>query len=543
MEEIRSATTAGDAFAFIDKTKRDFAPCEVQKGRKPLQEMLLDGVFDKVNLVYIPLKRLRPGHAWKIQTHGLTLAQATHDLKVRVRLGRWHGIDVSDLFEIDEMQIHEVATRMADISNDLRAKNSYLASIPGFDSVIRFTGIPSADVKNVARWFRRALTKHARQLSNYFSLLMSDIGRNASPIVSHWVLDSRERQIQRQTEYANTHQFVTTAASGVQISVKFSDPESDAWRRASKNYIRLKGLDDYCVKAGLQGYFVTITLPGRYHPNPANGNRSWDGSTPFDAHKLLQAMWRAFQRRFGESGNKALGARVEEPHDDACPHWHSLLYIEPAREAEFHAHIRSAFGTGVSTKVVLIDRSLSTGASYLTKYINPRFGKDESESAKDNPKAEKAARYDAYRASWGGRSIQFFDIPGSSSIWDELRRIRPESEQFVQLSADGQSLRSFATSEPPDYGEFLSLLQEMNADKPRRVHVVYAKSETGTRLIKGIFVDGHVIETHQQSWTVESVIEKSKATTRGRTVSHSYPSKAGTSTEDLGMETGVQMSC
>lgn len=541
MEKIRSAITAGDAFAFIDKTKRDFAQIEGPKARKPLQVMLLEAVIERVNLVYIPLKRLRPCNTWTIQTRGLILAEAIHELKLRVRLARLHGIDVVDLFEIDEVEIHETATRMADISNDLRAKNPHLASIPGFDSLVRFTGIPGPDVQNVARWFRRALTKHARQLSEYYGLLMSEIGRSASPIVSQLVLESRERQIQRQTEYANTHQFVTTAASGEQISVKFSDPERDAWRRASKNYIRLKGLDAFCEKAGLQGYFVTITLPAKYHPNPANGKRSWNGSTPSDAHKQLQTLWRTFQRRFGETGKKVFGVRVEEPHDDACPHWHALIYVEPERETDFQARIQSVFGSGFSTKVVLIDRSLSTGASYLTKYINPRFGKDDRESAMDSPKAEKAARYDAYRSAWGGRSIQFFDIPGSSSIWDELRRIRPESEQFAQLSADGQLLRSCATSEPPDYGEFLSLLQKMNAEKPRRVHVLYAETANGSRLINGIFVDGQEIETHQQSWTVESVIEKSKATTRGRTVSHSCPSNAGIKKEDAGQVTEVEM--
>lgn len=541
MGKIHSAVKAGDVFAFIDEAKRDSKQIEGLRTRKPLQQLLLDRVVQRVNLVDLPLKRLRDGHTWPINASGLTLAQTTHEIKVRVRLAWFHGIDLSEVFEINEMSIHRTAMHMAELVNSLRSKSLVITSIPGYEKEVQLIGIPRPKVKHLARWFRRALTRHARQLADYFSLLMSEIGRKASPIVSRPVLESRERQIQWQTAFAHSHQLVTTAGNGEQIAVMFSDPKSDAWRRASKNYIRLKGLDAFCEKAGLQGYFVTITLPSQYHPNPANGNRSWDGSTPIDAHKRLQALWRTFQRRFGESGKKVFGVRVEEPHDDACPHWHALIYVEPEREADFHARFQAVFGTGFSTKVVLIDRSLSTGASYLTKYINPRFGKDENESEMVNPKAEKAARYDAYRASWGGRSIQFFDIPGSSSIWDELRRIKSESEQFAQLSKDGQLLRSCARLEPPDYGEFLTLLQKMNADKPRRVHVVYAETESGSRLIQGIFVDGQVIETHQQTWEVRSVIPTSKPAKQRRTVSHSYPSKDRRKKEALGMETGVEM--
>ncbi|MDP2442482.1 replication endonuclease [Rhodoferax sp.] len=540
MKKIHSAVAAGDVFAFVDEAKRDITIKAGLKARKSLQAMLLKGVIDRVGLVDIPFKRLR--RPWKIDASKLNMAEATHQLKLRVRVARKHGVDVSDLFEICEKDIHEIATRLADILNDQRAKNPHLTTVPGFDDVIQFTGIPSANVANVARWFRRALTKNCRQMADYFALMMMNIGRNASPIVSRPVFESRERQIQRQTDYANTHRFVTQADSGEQISVKFSDPAIDAWRRASKNYIRLKGLDAFCEKVGLKGFFVTITLPGRFHPNPANGKRSWDGSTPVDAHKQLQDPWRSFQKRYGETGGKVFGVRVEEPHDDACPHWHALIYIEPERESDFFARFQAAFGTGIATKIVPIDRSLSTGASYLTKYINPQFSKVEGESASNSPKAKKAALYDAYRATWGNRSIQFFDIPGSSSIWDELRRVRPDSEQFAKLSEDGRLLRSYATSEPPDYGEFLHLLQQMNVDKQKRIHVLYAQRETGSRFIEGFFVDGERIETHQKSWTVEPMAEKSEVTLKGRTVSHSYPSKAGTYTEDLGMETGVQMS-
>jgi hypothetical protein len=552
MENTQSAVAAGDVFAFIDQTKLGNTKKTGKKASGSLQKMLFQGVLDRVNLAYVPVKRprranlglsrIKPPRRPKNIVTGWSMAMVTFKLKLRIRVAQKHGIDVAEFFEIDEMQVHKIAVRLANLLSDLRATDPCLDSIPGFDDVIRFTGIPGPDVTNVARWFRRAITKNARQLADYFALLMLQIGREASPIVSRAVLESRERQIQRQTVYANSHRFVTIADSGEQISAKFSDPASDAWRRASKTYTRLKGLDTFCGKLGLKGFFVTITLPGKYHPNPANGKRSWDGSTPVDAHKRLQDTWRSFQKRYGESGGKVFGVRVEEPHDDACPHWHALIYIEPEREADFLSRMQAAFGTGCATKIVAIDRSLGSGASYLTKYINPHFVKNDDMSSLNNPKAKKAALYDAYRATWGSRSIQYFDIPGSSTLWDELRRVRPKSAQFKQLSEEGKRLHDYATSSPPDYGDFLLLLHEMNADIEKRIYVLYGQRESGSRFIRGFFVDGERIETHEKTWKVEPVIDRPIDQLKPRTVSHSYPSNAGIQKEDLGMVTEVQMS-
>lgn len=553
MENIQSAVAAGDVFAFVDKVKSENTNKAGKNAKESLQKMLFQGVVDRINRAYVSVKRprrenkdrfaiKRPRRPKNIVT-GWSMAMTTFKLKLRIRVARKHGIDVEKLFEIDETQVHQLAEILAEILGQLRARDPHVATIPGFDHVLRFTGIPGPEVTKVARWFRSAITKNARQLADYFAFMMLQIGRDASPIVSPAVLESRERQIQRQTVYANSHKFVTTAESGERLSVKFSDPASNAWRRASKTYTRLKGLDKFCEKLGLKGFFVTITLPGKYHPNPANGKRSWDGSTPVDAHKVgLQDPWRSVQRRFGESGGKLIGVRVEEPHNDGCPHWHALIYIEPEREADFLSRMQAAFGTGCATKIVAIDRSLSSGASYLTKYINPHFSKNDDASSLNSPKTKKAALYDAYRATWGSRSIQYFDIPGSSTLWDELRRVRPKSAQFKQLSEDGKRLHDYATSNPPDYGEFLLLLHEMNAGNEKRIYVLYGQRESGSRFIEGFFVDGQRIETHQKSWTVESMDDKLKMPKTLRTVSHSYPSYDGRKNERSGIEEEVDMS-
>jgi hypothetical protein len=82
-------------------------------------------------------------------------------------------------------------------------------------------------------------------------------------------------------------------------------------------------------------------------------------------------------------------------------------------------------------------------------------------------KKEKALAYSAHRATWGGRSIQFFDVPSSSTVWDELRRIKENSDEYMKLASDGLELHRCATSN--DYGEFLEILSSMQEGPINRV--------------------------------------------------------------------------
>lgn len=539
MQTHSSQPRSADAFGHLDAGAHQWSRGDGARW------LLLMAVAARLRLVDLSGVRLKHDKRWPVDVRGMGLESAMRAIASRVRLARRHGFDVDLLYVIDEIGLRSLAATLASLLHDARnsrpkldevgepvepvTSHQPIRTIPGYEDLVYLTGLPGEDVTDLGRWFRKALLQHERRVADYFGHCMQQIGRYASPIVSGAVLASRGRQLERQADFAASHCFVGTDETGRQHRIKFADAANTAYRRSSKTYARLIGLVVFCTQRGLVGYFITLTLAAAFHPNPSNGKRSWSGATPREGHDVLQRKWRRFQRRFGEAGGKCFGVRVEEPHNDGCPHWHLLLYIAPGREEELRSRIAEIFGHGCAAKVEPIDRRKGTGATYLMKYIRPIYKADAADDSHDGihpgseSKVNKTARYDAYRATWGGRCIQFFDVPGSATSWDEMRRIRPNTKQFAQLSAYG--LRLHAAAVTTDYAEFLTLLVEAReSGDAHRVRVVYGKRDAGTRYVQGIDVDGACIDTHLRQWTVEVIPEPHElGFKKNRTVTHSYP--------------------
>jgi hypothetical protein len=507
----------GDAFGFLDRELRP-GPSQTRSQR----ETLLRSIASELRLLHLP------GHTpsrWRIDANAMTPTELAREIRIRVRYARRRGVDARDHFSIDAKKLVDRAKRLAERLHQLRGKDPHIASLPCDEDLISVIGLPNIDVVMVKKWFMQRLTRHARQCVDYLSHLAGDIGKYGSPIVSERVLDSRTDQLEFQAAFARTHVMVSDSNDGGRDIVPFAAAAASARKRASKCYVQLKGLQEMCSALGLAGFFVTLTLPASFHPNPSNGRKSWDGATPREAHNELQARWRSLQRRMNENGGKFYGVRVEEPHEDGCPHWHALLYIQPHREVDLRRRIAAIFGNGIAADVEPIDPLKGSGASYLMKYILPWYidlpdSLDRSCEQAPQEKSAKARRYDAHRATWGGRSIQFFDVPGSSTVWDQLRRIQPKSEAYSLLGDAGQQLHHAATTN--DYGGFLLLLMGLRSNKTP-VKVLYRHG-----VAAGIVINDQEIWTKTRSWRIEasSAVANAPAKRRDGNVSQSpdsYP--------------------
>jgi hypothetical protein len=509
VECVDAAHAASDPFSFLDQN-RPSMPHTAKTGRETHDRLLLNAVITRVNR--LNLLDDGEGDLWAIdlgQPGQLSLPALKAALIVRVGMAAELGTDLRQTFEVDDSAVHSQATHLADVLHDARSGAAMVSTLPGYEDLIAVIGLPGIDVANVARWFRGTLRRFERQLADYFGYLLSDIGSSASPIVSNAALDSRQRQLDRQKDYAERHCFVCVDANGGETRVKFGDAQNNAARRSAKIYARLKGLEQFCGSRGLDGYFVTLTLPPRFHPNPANGNSTWNGATPSQGHAELQRRWRSIQRRVGESGGKCFGVRVEEPHEDGCPHWHALIFVAPERESILRKCIARVFGGDLAAQVERIDRSRGSGASYLLKYISPILLDRKAETplleegVSQTKKTEKSALYDAHRATWGARSIQFFDLPGSSTVWDEVRRIKDGSIEYALLGLDGKRLHAAAIQ--TKYGDFLEVLVNLRESSPPRLTVAYGVRGKRNRAVVGIEIDGNLIQTRTKQWTVEPV--------------------------------------
>ena len=501
------ADAAGDPFSFLDQNRRS-SPYMAKTRSETHDRLLLKAVIARINRLDLPHDGDDELWAIDLAQPGMFSLQALDlALSDRIAIAAKLGIELHQIFEVDDSIVHSSAAHLAEVLHDARSGGLLVTTLPGYEDLIAAIGLPSVEVANVARWFRRALTRFERQLADYFGYLLSEVGKAASPIVSSAVLDSRRRQLDRQKAYAERHCFFCVDANGGETRVKFGDAQNNAARRSAKIYARLKGLEQFCGSRGLDGYFVTLTLPPKFHPNPANGNSTWNGATPSQGHAELQRRWRSIQRRVGENGGKCFGVRVEEPHEDGCPHWHALIFVAPERESILRKCIVRVFGGDLAAQVERIDRSRGSGASYLLKYISPTLldRKVETplleEGVSQTKKTEKSALYDAHRATWGARSIQFFDLPGSSTVWDEVRRIKDGSIEYTLLGLDGERLHAAATQ--TKYGDFLEVLLDLRESSPPRLRVAYGVRGKRSRAVVGIEIDGTLIQTRTKQWTVE----------------------------------------
>lgn len=474
-----------------------------------------------------------------------TFTSLRREIVERIAIAAEAGFDIRPAFEIDERRIGVAASSLTQRWYDLNG------NLPDGD-LPWLHRRPDPSSLHPRRWFKKELLRRERQITDFFYHTWQAVGGSQMPVVSDAVLASKQRQNEAAQKFAERHEFRAEIAE-LQTAIPFIDVAASAGRRAAKLYVRGLGLEKYCTQIGLKGFFVTLTLPGQYHPNPSAGQNTWMGVTPTESHNELQRRWRQFQREFGRKCGKARGVRVEEPHRDGCPHWHLLVYVDPAKEATLREIFGRFFGNETAAKVVQIDPAKGTGASYLMKYILPAINANGD---------TQAARYQAHRAVWGKRAIQFFDSPGSSTIWDELRRIKPDSQSFKNLTGFAKQMHKAACSN--DYCEFLFLMDQ-NVDKAasdpalkkntKRVRIWYSENDASSsnvstpRLntsnkVQGLIDCAKHVDTHPHSWSIyekkniriakdflEIVLRSTRTIPPGTnspaTVTHSYPSKYG----------------
>ena len=79
---------------------------------------------------------------------------------------------------------------------------------------------------------------------------------------------------------------------------------------------------------GLDCVMLTITLPSRFHPLRGGvPNQDYSGATPRDGQQWLLVVWAKVRAALARQKLRTYGLRVVEPHHDANPHWHALMFM------------------------------------------------------------------------------------------------------------------------------------------------------------------------------------------------------------------------
>ena len=311
-------------------------------------------------------------------------------------------------------------------------------------------------------WWRRMLRKHVARTVEAGAVRLGLVNRMNGGYASDATVRSRLGQIERNQNALKQSLFKNEAGQIFTLAELSALSPSNPVIRGGELMTRIRGAEEYADARNHVGLFLTLTVPSRFHPVTlgAGGrprpNKNYDGvSTPRDAQQWLRKMWQRVRAYLGRKkvNVKMYGIRVAEPHHDATPHWHALVWAECEAHAQIiEAAIRKWWLSedgderGAAKNRVNIKRMIGGGAAgYVAKYIAKSVGHAALADHLDVVQGQLwdvaqnempgHCRVDAWAACWGIRQFQAIGMP-SVCVWRELRRVGKDQIDALRLDGD-----------------------------------------------------------------------------------------------------------
>lgn len=323
-------------------------------------------------------------------------------------------------------------------------------------------------------WRRRARQVWA-QAKEYAAICDGNVNAKASHYVSAFMLAHTKARRDDTRRMLEAMAAVADDGESVQLSLCVDASPANPKVRRAEMMAQVKGTEDLAEYRGDAGVFLTLTAPSQFHAmRHSNGrcerNPKWNGCTPTDAQRYLAGVWDGAVREARGAGIRWYGLRAVQPHHDACPHWHCVLWCEPARMGELcaiirrHALLVDGDEPGADVRrcdVKLIDRERGTATGYAIRYIaraidgagldvmTERDDAGQVQNVGERGKAaDMVARVVAWASVWRIRLFQFIGTP-PKIVQRELRRVRDEvaphwALEEVRKAADGGDWREYS---------------------------------------------------------------------------------------------------
>ena len=180
-------------------------------------------------------------------------------------------------------------------------------------------------------WWRRALRKRLRTVEHQ-AIRRGAVHKHASPYVSAKALRGHEANRRRLAELLTSLEVMNVdTGEAIPLDDVIEASQANPANRRRAMMVRIKGIEARAKSRGHEALFLTLTAPSRMHARHHTGqaNASHDGSDPRQVQTYLHGVWRRAMRSMQRDGLSAYGMRTVEPHHDACPHWHVLLFAPP----------------------------------------------------------------------------------------------------------------------------------------------------------------------------------------------------------------------
>lgn len=294
----------------------------------------------------------------------------------------------------------------------------------------------------------------------------------------------------------------------------------------------IAGIERYAASVGDVGMFITITTPSKYHPTRQVGkgenktvqlNHGWNDEvyTPKDGQRYLCGIWSKMRTAFKDNDLQVYGMRVVEPHHDATPHWHMMLFCKRSQRKQITDIMRRyAIKEDGNERGAARNRfeakHLNKGgaAGYIAKYIAKNIdgyaldGQLDKDTGK--PLKDTASAVTAWASTWRIPQFKPIGIP-TMGAYRELRKL----PRGVSIASDFDE-RVEAARAAADEGEFDFYIAAQGGANVRRDDQTVRVARTTTdevneyeediERVVGIYAPhlgaGHIRITRTSEWRI-----------------------------------------
>lgn len=368
--------------------------------------------------------------------------------------------------------------------------------------------------------WERKFNQMAKKQAEHFRIAVGMVHSSLGGYVSNDRLREFEEQKKANFEFIKNSIIINTLNPEEQHELL------DMWLKSSANpkinrielMTRLRGYEEIADEYGDLGVFVTLTAPSKYHAMLQQGgaNPKWNGSSPTMSKDYLNNVWAKIRSAFKREDVPVYGLRVAEPHHDATPHYHFVLWTVPEKMRELkrimYRYALEEDGDEKGAKrrrctFKLIDKEKGSATAYVSKYISKNIdalGMDDllaDETGK--PAKEAAARAKAWATLWNIRQFQF--VGGASvGVWRELRRLGSvkQSNETVDTGRAISDVGCYAS-----YLIFQGGIFALRKDQKLRLHYIDTepnKYQETRQKVQGVMVQatGETVKTRLKEWVI-----------------------------------------
>tara|TARA_R110000772_G_scaffold264003_2_gene384136 strand:+ start:1186 stop:3063 length:1878 start_codon:yes stop_codon:yes gene_type:complete len=371
------------------------------------------------------------------------------------------------------------------------------------------------------KWWGRKFKRIKNQTNEHILIAIGEVQKKISPYISAQSLQEWKQQQKANRDYLEAmelfslHTCPDTGQEYEQI-VKLVDmadaSSSNPKNRFTELMVRCRGLENLSIDDGYQGLFLTLTAPSKYHAT----SDKYIGCTPKETQAYLVGLWAKIRAELKRKNITYYGVRVTEPHHDATPHWHLLLWVIPSQgnrliyTMEDYAKREDGLEKGANKHrfvVEVIDPSKGSATGYIAKYLSKNINGEYLESSQiDNSvsgradngchesgksASDGAQRATAWASRWCIRQFQFFGAE-PITIYREARRLSLTAED-----AEVEKIRQ-AVESTDKKGKWYAFTQAM---RQSRVNLAYEFTTNDyaekVRKIKGLISSSGYEETRE----------------------------------------------